>query len=192
MKKGLWLSVLLLFFSSMIFAASYKVDSSHSDIGFSIKHLGISNVRGQFKDVSGTINWDGEKNLKDASIKGTVKVDSVDTQEPKRDEHLKSPDFFDAATYPEMTFKSTKIYKKRRSLYADGELTIHGVTREVTIPLTIEGPITDPWGNTKIGASTQFVIDRKDYGLTWNKTLDKGGLVVGDDVTITLSVEAGK
>lgn len=192
MKKSIVLAALVTLSSSMLFAASYTVDASHSDVGFSIKHLGISNVRGQFKDISGTINWEGIKHIDKASIEGTVQVSSVDTQEPKRDAHLTSADFFDASVYPTMTFKSTKLFKKKDDLYAKGMLTIHGVTREVVIPVTVEGPVVDPWGNSKIGLNGQFVIDRKDYGLTWNKALDKGGVVVGDDVTITLSIQAGK
>jgi polyisoprenoid-binding protein YceI len=175
--------------SSLVFADTFQVDASHSDVGFSVKHLGVSKTRGQFQDVSGTIVWNGKKELKTASIEGSVSVKSLDTQNEKRDGHLLSADFFDAEQYPAMTFKSKRIYKKLGKLYAKGDLTIHGVTHEVRLPISILGPVSDPWGNVKIGFEGELKIDRKDYGLTWNKTLDQGGLLIGDTVQISLNIE---
>jgi polyisoprenoid-binding protein YceI len=193
MKKLLVLiGSILLLGTSINFAATFNIDASHSDVGFSVRHLGVSKTRGQFKDVSGKIVWNGKKELKSASFEGDIKIKSLDTQNKKRDGHLLSPDFFDAATFKSMTFKSTKVYKKLGKLYAKGHLTIHGVTKEVSIPIKVYGPVSDPWGNEKIGVEGSLEIDRKDYGLTWNKTLDAGGLLIADTVEISLNIEGAK
>ncbi len=171
-------------------AAEYKIDPSHSKIGFSVKHLMISKVTGNFKDFEGTFEFDKDKGVLGAH-NFVVKTASVDTQEPKRDEHLKGPDFFDVAKFPTMTFAKSKITKDGKDKYKwAGDLTIHGVTKPVTFELEYTGSATDPWGNKRAGFNATTKISRKDYGLVWNKALESGGVVVGDEVTINLEAEA--
>jgi polyisoprenoid-binding protein YceI len=153
----------------------------------------ISTVRGQFGTVSGTVEYD-PKNVAATKIDATVGVTSVDTQEPKRDDHLRSPDFFDAAKFPNMTFKSKSV----KNVAADGfdvvgDLTIHGVTKETTFHVATFSPeVKDPFGNIKIGTHATAKVNRQDFGLTFNKQLDSGGYLVGDDVQIELDVEMAK
>ncbi|HEY9678345.1 MAG TPA: YceI family protein [Drouetiella sp.] len=170
-------------------AETYTIDPMHSQAGFSIRHMMLSNVRGAFSKVSGTIDFDPKKPTA-SKIDATIDMNSVDTHEPNRDKHLKSPDFFDTDKFPTMTFKSTKVAEKGKGhLEVSGELTMHGVTKPVVLEVT--GPteeLKDPKG-AKRGASATTTIHRKDFGLTWNKTLDNGGVAVGDDVEVTLDVE---
>lgn len=171
-------------------AESYTIDSAHSKAQFSIRHMMVSNVRGEFSKMKGTIDYD-EKDPSAIRIEATIDVASINTGEPKRDEHLKSPDFFDAAKYPVITFRSKSARKTANGLAVTGDLTIHGVTKEVI--LQVEGPspeVRDPWGNFRRGATAAAKINRKDFGLTWNAALETGGVVVGDEVTITIDVEA--
>lgn len=192
-KKLIMTSVLgLVLGSSVLFADTYVIDPSHSEVGFSIKHLGVSTVRGEFSNFEGTFEWNGEKQLEEAALAGRIQVESIDTQNEKRDGHLKSADFFDVNAYPEITFKSTRVYKKFRQHYIEGELQLHGVSKLVQIPVSINGPVQDPWGNTRLGIEGTLTIDRTDYNLSWNKTLDKGGLLIGNDVAINLNFEAIK
>ena len=171
-------------------AAEYKIDPSHSKVGFSVRHLMISKVSGDFKEFDGTFEFDKDKGILGAHT-FTVKTASVDTQEPKRDDHLRSPDFFDVAKYPTMTFAKTKITKDGKDKYKwAGDLTIHGVTKPVTFDLEYLGAATDPYGNKRIGFTAATKISRKEFGLTWNKALETGGAVVGDDVEIKLDAEA--
>ena len=171
-------------------AAEYKIDSSHSKIGFTVKHLMISKVSGTFKDFEGTFEFDKDKGVL-GSHNFVVKTASVDTQEPKRDEHLKGPDFFDVAKFPTMTFAKTKISKDGKDKYKwAGDLTIHGVTKPVTFDLEYTGSATDPWGNKRAGFTATTKISRKEFGLVWNKAIESGGVVVGDEVTINLEAEA--
>ena len=193
MKKSLMIGLVSLGVASgVLFADTYTIDPSHSEVGFSIKHLGVSNVRGEFSDFEGIFEWDGDKKLDDASLNGKIQVNSIDTQNEKRDGHLKGADFFESETFPEITFKSKKVYKKFRQHYIEGELTLHGVSKVVKIPVTVNGPVQDPWGNTRLGVEGQLTIDRSDYELSWNKTLDKGGFLIGNDVVINVSFEAIK
>jgi polyisoprenoid-binding protein YceI len=172
-------------------ADTFNVDSAHSNIGFSIRHL-ISRVTGRFTDFGGTVDLDTADPTR-SSVRFTIKTTSIDTAEPKRDTHLKSPDFFDAARYPEMTFMSTKIAKAGGSTYqVTGRFSLHGVTKEITIPVEVLGTAKDPWGNERAGFSTSFTLDRKDYGIVWNKVLDAGGTFVGDEVSATINIEAIK
>jgi polyisoprenoid-binding protein YceI len=167
----------------------YKIDSAHSSAQFAVSHMMISTVRGEFGKVSGTVYFDPAKPEAD-KVDASIEVSAVTTREEKRDGHLKSPDFFDVAKYPTMTFKSTNAYKEDGKLMVKGDLTMHGVTKPVV--LTVEGPsaeMKDPYGMQRVGASATTKINRKDFGLTWNKTLDGGGMMVGDDVSITLDVE---
>lgn len=172
-------------------ADTWDVDTAHTHVGFSVSHMMIATVRGEFGTFEGTAETDASGKLK--AIQGTVDVSSVDTREPKRDEHLRSPDFFDVATHPHMTFVSKKVTPKGKGYSVAGDLTIRGVTKPVIFELdALRGPITDPWGNVKVGGTMVTTIDRQDFGVSWNNNLDAGGVVVGDDVTIRLELELTK
>ncbi len=174
-------------------APVWNIDSSHSDAGFSIKHLMISNVKGSFTNVTGTVEYDG-KNPNSIKVDATIDTTTVNTGDNGRDEHLRGADFFAAEKFPKMTFKSKKVKSLGKGKFAlTGDLTIKGITKEVT--LTVDGPskeVKDPWGNTKIAASASTKIQRKDFNITYNKAMDNGGTVIGDDVAITLEIEANK
>ena len=172
-------------------AAEYDVDPVHSSIGFSVRHMVVANVRGQFKTFSGVINYDAD----DASaFRASAEVDvaSIDTNNEKRDDHLRSDDFFDAATYPSITFETTSIKGDFPDITLVGNLTIRGVTKEVSLPIQLVGPITDPWGKERIGFSGSTRINRQDFGVSWSNTVDGGGLVVGDEVRLIVDIEAIK
>ena len=172
---------------------TWTIDGAHSNVGFKVRHMAVSWTRGSFAKVDGTINFDG-KNLNKASVDITIGMDSISTKNKKRDEHLRSADFFDVEKHPTMTFKSTKVKTAKGEMFQlIGDLTIKGVTKQVT--LDVEGattPVNDPWGNVKLGFTATGKIARKDFGITWNKSLDGGGLVVGDDVHLTIDVELNK
>jgi polyisoprenoid-binding protein YceI len=174
-------------------AATWDIDPSHSAAQFSVSHLTISTVRGELGKVTGTLTFDGQ-DVAGLKVDATVDVTGIDTREPKRDEHLRSPDFFDVAKYPTLTFKSKRSEKAGAGKFKlVGDLTLRGVTKEVT--LDVEGPapeLKDPWGNVRIGATATTKINRKDFGLNWNAALESGGWVVGDEVSFTLDVEAIK
>jgi polyisoprenoid-binding protein YceI len=185
-------AALVLAAPSAAFAAEYVIDSAHSGASFSVKHLMVSNVRGTFANITGTVNYD-EKDVTKSTVEATIDAKTIDTDEPKRDEHLRSPDFFDTEKFPTITFKSTKVEKAGENLKVTGNLTLHGVTKPVV--LDVEGmtqEVKDPWGNSKRGASATTKINRKDFGLTWNKALEAGGVAVGDDVKITIDLELNK
>lgn len=170
-------------------AAEYQIDTAHSGAEFSVKHLMVSNVRGQFSKVTGTVNWDA-KNLAASSVKAVIDVNTVDTRDEKRDGHLKSPEFFDTAKFPTMTFESTKIYKQGSALKIAGNLTLHGVTKPVVLDV-VEGPsaeIKDAWGNLRVGTTAKTRINRKDFGVSWNKSMDNGGVMVSEEVDVTLDI----
>jgi polyisoprenoid-binding protein YceI len=172
--------------------AHFVIDSSHSSAQFTVRHLMISNVKGNFQKITGKAVWD-PANLAGSSLEAVIDVTTINTLEPKRDAHLKSPDFFDVAKYPTMSFRSKKFYKEGGKLKIAGDLTIRGVTRAVV--LDVDGPtpeIKDPWGGSRIGASASTTINRKDFGLTWNTALETGGVAVGDEVRIALDVELVK
>lgn len=167
----------------------YQIDPSHSTASFSIKHMMIAKVHGGFEKMSGTLTYDPQ-NPSHSVVEASIDAASINTREAQRDAHLKSADFFDVEKFPTLNFKSTTIEKTGDGLKVMGDLTIHGVTKQIT--LDVEGPsaeIKDPWGNTKIGASGTTKIKRKDFGLTWNAALEAGGVLVGDDVNITLEVQ---
>lgn len=167
----------------------YKLDPAHSSAQFSVRHMMITNVHGGFSGVQGTVIFDPQ-NLSASRLDVVIDAATVNTQEAQRDAHLKSADFLDVAVYPSITFKSTKIVAAGDGeLSVTGDLTIHGVTKSVV--LAVEGPSPeskDPWGNTRIGASATTKIKRSDFGLAWNAALETGGILVGDDVKITLEV----
>jgi polyisoprenoid-binding protein YceI len=169
--------------------AAYAIDPSHSRVGFSVRHLMVSNVRGEFKKFTGKAFID-ERNPSACKVDLDVDPASVDTGEAKRDAHLRSPDFFDTAKFPKLTFVSTSVERRGPGWAITGDLTIHGVTKSVTLETdALSGEVKDPWGNARRGAHAHAKIDRKDFGLTWNKALETGGVVVGDDVTLDLDVE---
>jgi len=169
---------------------TWQIDPQHSSAQFAVTHLMISTVRGEFHGVKGTVVLD-DQDITRSTVNVTIDATSVDTREPDRDKHLKSPDFFDVAKYPSMTFKSTKVEQvSPGELKVTGDLTIRGVTKQVI--LNVDGPktpIKDPWGLQRSAVSATTKINRQDFGVSWNKTLDSGGVVVSDDVRITLDVE---
>ena len=170
----------------------YDIDASHSSAQFSVRHMMVSNVRGEFAKLSGTVVYD-PANLSATKINATIDAASISTRNEKRDAHLRSPDFFDTAKFPTITFVSKKAWKQGGVLQVDGALTMHGVTRDVV--LRVDGPTPetkDPWGNARIGASATTKLNRKEWGLAWNKALESGGVLVGEEVAITIDVEAVK
>jgi polyisoprenoid-binding protein YceI len=171
-------------------AAAWEIDSAHSSAQFAVKHMMVSNVRGEFSKVTGTVDYDG-KDITKMSVQASIDVNTIDTREPNRDQHLKSEDFFDVAKYPTITFKSKRAESAGSGKFRlIGDLTMHGVTREVV--LDVEGPsaeVKDKRGNLRMGASATTKVNRKDFGLKWNALLETGGAVVGDEVTITIDLE---
>ena len=169
---------------------TYIIDPSHSTAGFKVRHLMVSNVRGEFSGVSGTVVFDPEDSA-NSKVEAVIDATTIQTRENQRDQHLKSADFFDVEKFPKITFTSKKVMPVGAGEWrVVGDLTIHGVTREVV--LAVEGPtpeVKDPWGNIKIGATATTKLDRRDFGLTFNVALDAGGVLVGDEVAIQLELE---
>ena len=173
-------------------AADYKIDPDHSTVGFKIKHLAISSVPGRFTEFGGTFSFDPAK-IESSKAEVKVGVKSINTEQTKRDNHLRGPDFFNVEAHPDMTFKTTKIEPGSKDEFkAVGELTINGVTKPVTLDVTFGGAAKDPFGNERAAFSATTKINRKDFGLTWNKALESGGLLVGEDVNISIEVEGIK
>ena len=170
-------------------ASRWTIDASHSSVGFSVRHMMITNVRGEFTSFSGEVSYDG-KRPEAASVKASIDIASLNTREPKRDEHLRSADFFNAEAYPTMTFTSKRVAAAGEDrLQVVGDLTIAGTTREVTLDVRdITKPHTDPWGQSRIGASARTKVRRSDFGMKWNAALEAGGVLVGDEVTIDIDV----
>ncbi|MGD9903402.1 MAG: YceI family protein [Vicinamibacterales bacterium] len=167
----------------------WEIDSSHSSIHFSVRHLVIAKVRGQFSRWSGTVVVpDGD--LTRATVEATIDAASIDTGVADRDTHLRSADFFDVAQFPDATFTSSRIEKAGDSLRLVGQLTLKGIAREVALEVEALGTMKDPWGNDRAAFSASTVIDRKDFGLGWNQVLETGGVVVGDKVTLEVEVQA--
>jgi polyisoprenoid-binding protein YceI len=167
----------------------WTVDGAHADVGFAVKHLMISTVRGRFGTVKGTVERD-EANPLASKIDVTVDVTSIDTRQDQRDNHLRSPDFFDAANFPTMQFVSKRLEGDLEDEFrATGDLTIRGVTKEVTLDVKTEGRVRDPWGNDRAGYSATGKISRSAFGLMWNQVLEAGGVAVGDEVKISIHVE---
>lgn len=183
-------TIIALTLPALALAATWTIDPEHSHVGFKVRHLMVSNVKGHFEKFSGTVDID-DKDITRSKVEVSIDTSSINTNVQKRDDHLRSADFFDAATYPAMTFVSKKVTKAGKGrLKVTGDLTLHGVTRQVV--LDVEGPSKeskDPWGNIRKGATATTKINRKDFGLNWNKALETGGVVVGDEITITLEVE---
>ena len=167
----------------------WKIDPSHSLIEFSVRHLMITTVKGRFGGVEGTVRLD-DANPAAVDVDVRIDVSSIDTREPQRDVHLRSADFFEAEKYPHITFAARRpIARKGNVFELAGDLTIHGVTREVVLDVTEEGRGKDPWGGERIGFSATAKIKRSDFGLTWNQALETGGVLVGDEIKIALELE---
>jgi polyisoprenoid-binding protein YceI len=172
-------------------STTWKIDPAHSSVEFAVKHLMISTVKGLFTDVEGEIVIvDGDPSK--SSVSATLKAASIDTRTGQRDDHLRSADFLDAANFPEITFRSTRISGDESEFEVVGNLTIRGVTRAVTLDVTNEGAGKDPWGGDRIAFSATTKLDRRDFGLTWNQAIEAGGVLVGNDVKVSIDVEAVK
>jgi polyisoprenoid-binding protein YceI len=170
---------------------SYEVDPKDSSVSFSVKHIVVSEVHGRFKKFSGTIKFD-EADLLKSSVAFTVETPTVDTDNEKRDNDLRGPMFLDVTKYPEMSFSSQRVEKKDREYLLIGNLSLHGVSREIRVPFVYNGRVKDNMGKSRIGFSATFTINRQDWGISYNKVLDNGGLVAGNDVTVQLDVVAAK
>jgi polyisoprenoid-binding protein YceI len=177
--------------SPALAADTYQFDKSHTTVGFQVRHI-FTMLGGKFQDFSGTIKVDRAK-PESSSVEFTIQAATIFTNDAKRDEHLRNPDFFDVANHPTITFKSTSVKPTGKDLYeVTGNLTMRGVTKQVTLPVTFLGEGKDPWGNEKMGFALATTLNRKDYGINWNKALDQGGVLVGDEVKVQISVEANK
>ena len=167
----------------------WNIDPSHSSLEFAVRHMGISTVRGRFEKVSGMVETGDDGALR--SVEATIDASSIDTAEPRRDDHLRSPDFLDAEKYPTLVFRSATVDPLGTDRYqVRGELTIRGETRPVTFEVETSNPMSDPWGNLRAGASASGKLSRRDWGLTWNQVLELGALLVGEEVRFTLDVQA--
>jgi polyisoprenoid-binding protein YceI len=192
MKQKLPIAVVLSlasFVARIQAADTYNIDPNHSTVGFAVNHMVINTVRGKFDEFTGSVTLDNN-----ALQAGTaaIQTKSINTGIERRDNHLKSPDFFDAAKYPTITFQSKRAEKKGDDAILVGDFTMHGVTKEISLPVTVKGPIKDPWGNNRIGLEAKTKLNRKDYGLKYNQMLETGGMVVGDEVEIQINAEAVK
>jgi polyisoprenoid-binding protein YceI len=167
---------------------TFIVDKAHSEALFTVRHL-ITKVRGRFRDFEGAIQMD-EAQPERSSVQFTIQAGSIDTNEPSRDMHLKSPDFFDVEKTPTITFRSHSVTAAEQLFTVTGTLTMHGVSQEVSLPVTFQGFAKDPWGNRRAGFEAEVVLNRKDFGLNWNAALEAGGFLVGDEVRVSLSVQA--
>ncbi|MCX6929044.1 MAG: YceI family protein [Verrucomicrobia bacterium] len=182
-------TAVLLAFSYANAADNYKIDPAHTSVGFSVRHMGVSNVKGHFDDFSGLLVLDNGS-IQEAS--GTIQVKSVNTGMEKRDNHLRTTDFFDAAKYPLITFKSKRVEKSGEQTVLIADFTMRGVTKELRLPVTLSGPVKDPMGNTRIGLEAKTTVNRKDYGIQFNALMETGGLVVGEEVALEINAEATK
>jgi polyisoprenoid-binding protein YceI len=188
MKK--LVSIMVLTLAPSVFAANYQLDPSHGEVGFVAKHLMVSKVRGRFTKFEGSFAFDEKKN-EVSNIDVKIDPSSIDTADTKRNDHLKSPDFFDVTKFKDMTFKADKVVVKKDSpVKAVGNLTMHGITKPVSFELTYNGSTIDPWGNQRVGYSISGKLNRKDWGLNWNQKLDKGGVAVSDEIALEIEGEA--
>lgn len=192
-KRLTLMTILATLLAGMAFAAdTYEIDQAHSYIGFSVRHMVIATVKGNFTDFFGTIVFDST-DLSKSSVNVTIKTASINTYNTRRDDHLRSADFFDAANFPEITFVSESITKTDNGYLAKGKFTMRGVTKEIELPFQILGVITGSDGSAKMGVDvTPVTINRQEYGLKWSKLTETGGLVAGDDVTIEIHLELNK
>jgi len=169
-------------------SGTWAIDTAHTKVGFAVKHMGVSTVRGEFHDYDGVLEVDENGQL---HARGKVKVASVNTNQAQRDEHLRSADFFDVEQHPTIAYRSTRVTPQSSGHYdVEGDLTVRGVTKPVRLQVTFEGAVTDPWGNVRGGFAASAEIDREDFGLTWNQVLEGGGVLVGKKITIEIEAEA--
>lgn len=168
---------------------TYQIDKAHSEANFQVRHL-LTKVRGRFSDFEGALAFD-EASPEHSSVTFTIQAASIDTNEPARDTHLRSDDFFAVEQHPALTFRSTAVTKKADGEFdVTGDLTIRGVTHRIALPVTYLGKAKDPWGNERVAFEAEYAINRKDYGLNWNAVLETGGFLVGDEVKVSLSIQA--
>jgi polyisoprenoid-binding protein YceI len=186
---GAGVAGLLLVLAATAGAATYEIDKAHSSVTFTIRHMTVNNVHGQFGDFTSTFNYD-PADMKQWSCEATIQAASINTGTERRDNHLRSADFFDVANFPTITFKSTGITKEADGSYQlAGDLTMHGVTKPVVLALEVNGEVKDQRGSVHAGFSASGKLNRKDFGLVWNRALETGGFLVGDDVAIQIDVE---
>jgi polyisoprenoid-binding protein YceI len=194
MFRTLALATALVAMPALANATEWTIDPAHSTASFTVKHMMVSTVRGEFGKISGTASWT-RPDYSDAQVDVTIDATTIDTREPKRDAHLRSPDFFDVQKFPTLTFKSKRVEKAKEKghLSLVGDLTIHGVTREVAFDVTAPSPeMKTPFGTIAVGAEAKTKINRKDFGLNWNKALEAGGVLVSEDVNIDINLELSK
>ena len=188
MKSRFTFALALLFAFGAQAGQEYTVDASHTEVGFSVKHMVVATVRGNFNEFSGKVLFDAN-DLSKTSVEGVVKVASINTNNSRRDEHLRSADFFDVANHPEITFKTKSVSKKGDGYTAISDLTIRGVTKEVTLDFTVTPEVKDPWGNVRVGLEATGMINRQDFGLMWNIALEGGGVLVSNEVKLVIAAE---
>ena len=189
-KVNLLMTLTLLSVISVFGQTKWTFDKAHTSILFSIDHMVISEVVGKFEKFDGTVETKSDKDFTDAKIKLTIDVKSINTDNEERDKHLKSPDFFDAEKYPTIKFESTSMKKLNGNFYLlKGKLTMHGITKEVELEVKYNGTVKDPWGNIKAGFKVVGTINRKDFGIVYNSTLESGGLLIGEEERINCNVE---
>jgi len=189
MRKLLFAAVLVVVAASAAQAQTWTIDTSHSGAHFAVRHMMVSTVRGDMGKVTGTVTFDGT-NLAAATVDATIDVTGISTRDEKRDAHLKSADFFDVATYPTMTFKSKKVVPNADgSFKLIGDLTMHGVTKEVTLDVEAMRPVVKMANGSRTGTTATTKINRQDFGVKWSRTMDGGGVVVGDEVSVTIDLE---
>ena len=170
-------------------ADTYNIDPAHSTVGFAVTHMVINTVHGKFKEFTGSVS------VEDGQVQNsvaTIQAKSIDTGVERRDNHLRSADFFDVEKFPTIAFKSKRAEKRGSESVLIGDFTMHGVTKELALPVTLKGPIKDPWGNNRIGLQARAKLNRRDYGLTYSQALETGGLVVSDEIEIEINAEAVK
>jgi polyisoprenoid-binding protein YceI len=192
MKRMHSLVCALLLATGVAQAETWNIDANHTRVGFSVSHMVVSSVEGRFHDVKGAIDID-EKDATKSSVDLLIAAGSIDTENEKRDGHLKSPDFLDVAKYPNITFKSTKVARLTKNKFkVTGDLTIRNVKKSLTLDVSLSEPMTDPWGKSVRAARVEGKLNRRDYGLNWNKALDKGGVLVGDEIALNIQFELNK
>jgi polyisoprenoid-binding protein YceI len=191
MRRFFTSALLALSLAAPLAADVYTVDKGHSEASFQVRHM-VTKVRGRFNDFSGVINIDPAK-PESSSVEFTIQAASIDSQSAKRDEHLRGADFFDVEKHPTITFKSSRVRPAGKDRYeVTGTLTMRGVSKVITLPVAFLGFVKTPWGGEVAGFETEVTLNRKDYGINWNKSLDAGGVLVADEVLVTINVEAGK
>jgi polyisoprenoid-binding protein YceI len=193
MRRALLSAVLFAALATPVVASTWEIDPAHTSVQFAVRHLMVSTVRGNFTKVGGSAQVD-EADVTGSSIQATIDASSIDTRNEKRDAHLRSPEFLDVAKFPSITFESKKVERVGAGKFTvTGDLTLHGVTKQVALDVVGSSePMKDPFGNLRMGGMATTTIDRRDFGLTWNKALEAGGVVVGDEVEITIDVELTK